>query len=179
MAPGRVILIHGASSAGKTTLTEAVRARSDVPFMAFNFDTLRDGGALPLDHPAFDWADRRGAVFEGLDRSVLAFAEAGNDLIVEIILDLPGRHAGLRRLWAKLDLFFVALRCPLDVLSARAAGRKDRPEMAEADFSLMERPAGYDLELDGCAPAAENADRLLAAWAARGSRSGFFDGPAL
>ena len=89
MAP-RIILIHGASSAGKSTLARALQSRAPEPFWRYSFDTLRDGGVLPLGHPGFVWAERRERVFEGLHRSILAFAEAGNDLILEMILDAPG-----------------------------------------------------------------------------------------
>lgn len=175
---GRIILIHGASSAGKSTLARAVQARIDGAFWCYSFDSLRDTGVLPMARigAEFPWRDLRGSVFGGFHRSILAFAAAGNDLIVEHILDDPSWQGELRQLLAGLDVFFVALHLPLDLLKVRAAARSDRPEMAEADFALMQRPLGYDLELDGRDPAEANADRLIAAWTRRGARSGFFGG---
>ena len=172
--PGRIILIHGASSAGKSTLARSVQAQAPVPFWHYGFDTLRDNGVLPFEHPGFVWRERRAAVFDGLYRSVRGFAEAGNDLILETILDGPGDQPALREVLAGVDLFFVGLHLPLELLVERAAARDDRPVMAEADFALMQLALGYDLELDGREAPEANARVLLEAWAVRGQRSGFF-----
>ena len=45
---GKIILINGVSSSGKSTLARAVQERAPVPFWHFSFDHLRDSNALPM-----------------------------------------------------------------------------------------------------------------------------------
>ena len=42
---GRIILLHGASSAGKSTLSEAVQRALEEPFLCFSSDILAVGRA--------------------------------------------------------------------------------------------------------------------------------------
>lgn len=87
---GRIILVHGPSSSGKSTLCRALQDALDEPFWHYSIDHLRDGGVLPLariQRGEFSWPDLREAFFEGFHRSVAAFAGAGNDLIVEHIVE--------------------------------------------------------------------------------------------
>ncbi|MBN9888563.1 chloramphenicol phosphotransferase CPT family protein [Salipiger abyssi] len=171
----RIVLLHGASSSGKTTLGKALQARAPSPFLRLSFDTYRDGGALP---PAArgDWPQIREAVFEGLHRSFAAFAESGCDLIVEHILDTPGWHERLQELLSGQDLLFVGLFTPVEELSRREAARGDRQRgSAIEDAARIHAGLRYDLELDGSAAPEENADQILAAMARPvQSRSAFF-----
>lgn len=171
MSAGHVILLHGASSSGKSSLARAVQARIALPFMHYSIDHLRDSGALPLERVRsgeFAWADFRGPFFDGFHRSIAAFALAGNNLIVEHIFDTEGWLDRVVRLLAECDVFFVGLHCSVDELNRREAARGDRPAgSAEADFHTIHRGLVYDLELDCEEPVEANAERLLAAWGER------------
>ncbi|APZ53318.1 chloramphenicol phosphotransferase CPT family protein [Salipiger abyssi] len=161
----RIVLLHGASSSGKTTLAKALQTRAPFPFLRLSFDTLRDGGALP---PAArgDWTKIRDAVFEGLHRSFAGFAESGCDMIVEHILDTSGWHGRLQDLLAGHDLLFVGVFTPPEELARREVARGDRRQgSAVEDAARIHAGLRYDLELDGRAPPKENADRILAAMA--------------
>ena len=46
--PGKIILINGASSSGKSTLAFAVREQFDLPLLRFSFAPFLDGDILPL-----------------------------------------------------------------------------------------------------------------------------------
>lgn len=154
-----IVFLHGASSSGKSTLARALQERR--AFLHLSFDTYRDSGALRIGP---DWRDRRRQVFDGLHQSFAAFAGAGNNLIIEHILDTPGWHAQLQSLLRGHSLLFVGLHTPLAVLETRAQTRDDRPVgSAERDFASIHEGLHYDLELDGTAPVAENLARLLAA----------------
>src|SRR5262252_8134456 len=88
--PGKIILINGASSAGKSTLARSLQQHLPEPFLHWSFDHLRESNALPMArirNGGLDWARMRLTVFDGFHRSLPAFAQAGNNLIVDHIIE--------------------------------------------------------------------------------------------
>lgn len=175
----QIILLHGASSSGKTTLARAVQASVELPFWHISVDHLRDSGILPMDRfrkGDFDWSRYRDDIFDGFHAAVSAFADAGNNLIVEHILDGPGWAETVVRGLRMHDVFFVGLQCDLQSLKEREARRGDRPTGSAArDFATIHNNRRYDLELDGTVAAEENAQTLLAVWRS-GRRKSEFSG---
>jgi chloramphenicol 3-O phosphotransferase len=176
--PGRIIFIHGASSAGKTTLCRELQARLDEPFWHYSIDHFRGTGVLPPprgDNGAFAWSRQRPAFFEGFHRCLPALALAGNNLLVEHIIETREWMARLSRLLAPIDAFLVGLHCPVDVLEARERARGDRREgEARNDASTIHGFGEYDLEIDSTLAAGDNARRVVDAWRAR-TRPGAFE----
>lgn len=173
-----VIVLHGPSSVGKSTLARAVQARIDGPFWHYSIDHLRDSGVLPatrIKSGEFAWQQMRATFFDGFHRSVGSFADAGNNLIVEHILDTPGWLARLADLLDRHEVLFVGLHAPLDELNRREVNRGNRPPgSAEADYHSVHRGLRYDLELDAVRDVEANATTVIAAWRARPARSVFF-----
>ena len=67
------------------------------PFWRISIDHIRDAGILPQkrnDTGEFVWKDMRANFFDGYHGSLAAYAGAGNNLILEHILDTEG---GTRR----------------------------------------------------------------------------------
>ena len=88
--PGKIILINGASSSGKSTLARQLQQTLPIPFWHFSFDHLRDSNALPMARirsGEIDWPTMRPAVFDGFHQCLPVLAEAGNSLIVEHIIE--------------------------------------------------------------------------------------------
>ena len=174
-----IIFLHGASSAGKSTLARAIRDLAEVPFWHYSIDHLRDSDVLPSERIArgdFAWRDLRAGFFAGFHRSIGSFAAAGNNLIVEHILDTEGWLVPLTEILAPYDLLFVGLHVPLEELNRRELVRGNRPVgMAADDHASVHKGLRYDLEVDASRDAAENAERVLAAWRAPRSRSVFFE----
>lgn len=168
----QIILLHGASSSGKTTLARAVQARIELAFWHVSIDHLRESGVLPMDHfrsGDFDWVQHRKQVFDGFHASLSAYADAGNNLIVEHILDEDGWVETLKHALQSHDVFFVGLHCDLSTLQDREVRRGDRPlGSAAQDFGSIHKGRQYDLELDGTTSPQENVRVLLDAW--RGGR---------
>ena len=145
----QVIFLHGPSSSGKSTLAAALRSCAPSPYLHLSIDHFRDSGAWQRDsYP--NWKAARPLFFDGFHRAVAGFADAGNDLILEHILDTPGWHADLQRYLAGHRVVFVGLDTPLEELSAREAARGDRPlGSAAQDFRQVHKGLSYDLTLDG------------------------------
>jgi chloramphenicol 3-O phosphotransferase len=175
--PGKIILINGASSAGKSTLARSLQQTLREPFMHWSFDHLRESNALPMArirNGELDWARMRPAVFDGFHRCLPAFAESGNNLIVDHIIEQEQWLADLVRLLAPFDVFFVGVHCPLPELERRERQRGDRrPGEARRDFSTVHRWAEYDLEIDATQPTDANIARLIATWQARNRPTAF------
>ncbi|WP_375450416.1 chloramphenicol phosphotransferase CPT family protein [uncultured Devosia sp.] len=173
--PGKIIFVHGASSSGKSTLARGIQAQIGLPFWHISIDHLRDSGVLPMDRfksREFDWKAARAPFFDGFHRSLAAYAAAGNNLVVEHILDTPGWLDELVALLAPFDVFFVGVHCPLPLLIAREKARGDRPVgSAEQDFHSIHRGMRYDFEVHTDRDAQGNIEKVIAAWEGRGGRS--------
>ena len=176
--PASIIFLHGASSSGKSTLARALQQRIELPFWHISIDHLRDAGVLPLarvQSGEFNWKLMRGPFFDGFHHSLAAYAAAGNNLIVEHILDTPGWQTELAALLAPFDVYFVALHCPLAELQRREAARGDRPPGSAAeDFRSIHVGRRYDLELDTLDGTEANIARILTGWSAERPASQFF-----
>jgi len=175
----QIIFLHGASSSGKSTIAKTLQKRIEKPFWHISIDHLRDAGVLPTErfkNGDFRWADARMAFFDGFHGSLKAYADAGNDLILEHILDTEGWLERLVHLLAGHDVFFAAVHCPLELLTEREAARGDRPlGSAKRDFETIHVGKTYDIELlfeDG---AEANVEKLLVAWRNGGRSSSFVE----
>ena len=127
--PGKIILLNGASSSGKSSLARAVQARIEEPFWHISIDHLRDSGVLPtarIRAGEFRWATMRDAFFEGFEQSLLAYVRCGNNLIVEHIMESRAWLLRLAGLLVGQDAFFVGLHCDLVELERREIARGDR-----------------------------------------------------
>ena len=175
---GRIILLNGASSSGKSSVARALQARLNQPYWHISIDHLRNASVLPLDRVRsgeFTWSEMRGPFFAGFERSLAVYAEAGNNLVVEHIIEDEAWMQRVVRLLHGLDVFFVGVRCDLDELEQRERQRGDRPlGDARRDFFTVHRHAVYDVEVDTTSTSPDsNAARIIAAHGARTRPSAF------
>ncbi|WP_188903758.1 phosphotransferase-like protein [Deinococcus aerophilus] len=177
---GSVILVNGASSAGKSTLCRALRDALPGPFLHFSLDLFMFGDTvLPRtpDGKIRDWPTLRPRVFEGFYRCLPALLTAGNSLVVDLIIETAEQRDRLWTLLAPHDVYVVGLRCPVEELERRERARGDRrPGDARRDAETVHAFMPYELELDCTAPLPENMTRVIEGWRGRtGVRGG---GPA-
>jgi len=174
---GKIILVNGASSSGKSTLCTALQARLGEPFWHYSIDHFRNTGVLPderIRNGEFPWPAMRPAFFEGFHRCLPALARAGNNLVVEHIVETAAWMSRLVRLLAPIDVFFVGLHCPLAELERREGERGDRrPGEARQDHEVVHAFCRYDLEVDSTRPSGDTADMVIRAWQARARPSAF------
>lgn len=175
---GSIILIHGASSAGKSTLAVAVQEQIDVPVLHISFDLFIDGRILPMQRirkGEFSWQEMRPLVMDGLHQTWRALALAGNNLIIDHIVETEAEMNKLVRLLADIDVFFVGLHCSLEELERRETERGNRRAgEARTDFQIVHSFTTYDLELNSEEKTVEeNVERLIAAWKGRERPSAF------
>ena len=143
MEHGKVILISGASSSGKSTLAKGLQQALAEPFLHMQLDSYIE--MLPRTD---DWEMFQRMV-RGLNRSIAVMAEEGNNLIADhVLID----NAWLQQLLALLRaryVLFVGLHCPLAELERREQARDARRQgFARQQFENIHKGKQYDLELD-------------------------------
>jgi chloramphenicol 3-O phosphotransferase len=171
-----VILLNGPSSSGKSTLGRALQRKMDSPFLYFSSDQLVEAKVLPdlaRLGAEWEWKRIRPRFFDGFHRSIAALAEAGNDLIVEHVLECEAWYLDCLRLLAPHDLFFVGVHCPLEELERRERARGNR-YIGEGRSHLEEGVhtwGPYDFEIDTSLRDPEaNAESVKAAFTGRRPR---------
>lgn len=192
MSRGRIVVLNGTSSSGKSTLAKALQAALPEPALVIGIDTFVF--ALPKryldqplwsevfryvrDHDATDGPFRIQTgplgqeLISGMHRSVAALATAGLDVIVDHVLLESAWLDECRRLWADLEWWLVGIRCPLAVIEQRERDRRDRTlGQAAAQFAVVHAHGGaYDVEVDTSELSPEAAaGRIVAALGERGS----------
>jgi chloramphenicol 3-O phosphotransferase len=174
---GRIILLNGASSAGKSTLARALQAELKEPFWHFSIDHLWAAEILPgkrIESGEFPWSALRPDFFEGFHRCLPALADAGNNLIVDYIVESAASMQRLLALLGHLDVFFVGVHCPIAELERRELARGDRRiGEARADFEITHTFGIYDLEIQPMDSPGNGAVEVIAAWTARKRPSAF------
>jgi chloramphenicol 3-O phosphotransferase len=170
-AAGKIILLNGASSSGKSTLARGLQAALPEPFWHFSIDHLRAAHVLPqarIDSGEFPWPTLRQRFFDGFHHCLPALAAAGNNLVVEHIVETGAWMQQLLRLLGQFDVFFVGLHCPLPELERRERERGDRRlGEARADFDNAHDYGVYDFEVDTTVAPHQNVEAVVAAWKER------------
>jgi chloramphenicol 3-O phosphotransferase len=182
---GRIVVINGTSSSGKTTLVRALQAALPDLWLEMGIDRfayalpgrVRGRPSWPLLFPYVRPGGRADGPFtieptplgnrfiSGMHATAAALARCGLNVIVDHVILDPGWADEMRRLWTGLDVCFVGVRCPLEVVVAREAERKDRTlGQAEAQFGVVHAWMSYDVEVDtSVLTPAEATSRILAA----------------
>ena len=156
-------MIIGTSSSGKTTLARALQQRLEEPFCYYSSDQLADQGFRSRKDSAEGRSERQ-RFFDGFHRSIPAFANAGNNLIVDHVVEEQSWADELGKLLATLDVFWVGVHAPIEVLDRREQERGDR-KVGEARFHLKTHQyCRYDFEIDSTGLLAETVASVVAAW---------------
>ena len=109
--------------------------------------------------------------FDGFHRCLPALAAAGNDLIVEHIIEFRAWREDLARLLDGLDVFLVGVHCELAEIDRRERDRGDRRtgegrSHVETDLIHTFGPCDFEVDTTNAVPSAAAAS-VLAAWRTR------------
>lgn len=170
---GRVILLNGAPSSGKTTIARALWEVLEPPHWYRSLDDFRKGytdrhwdaargpWSGPADRPLFR------ILVEGYLGALRAMALARHHVISESVI-LPSNLAAYLEAFGGLSVFLVGLRCPLDVAEQRERSRapaerhQGEPiDLRVPEFDLVHSHGAYDLELDTSVTAVADAVQLI------------------
>ena len=172
---GRIILLNGSSSAGKTTLAHTLQQLLPEPWQHVALDQFRDGmsgryrglnspdgsdGARGLnvvpvmqDGTAvtdIQFGDVGERTLRGMRRAAAAFAAAGNNVIIDDLLFQPAYLDDYVQVLAPFDVYFIGVRASIEVVQAREAKRPGRfPGTAISHFDRVHAHGlAYDLEVN-------------------------------
>jgi chloramphenicol 3-O phosphotransferase len=156
---GRLLVLNGGSSAGKTTLARKLQSSLDGPWVLFGIDAVM--WTLPVDmvgDPAglqiTDGTIRRGPdfmrLYAGFQRAVATLVSSGIDVIVdEVFLDGVDDQSRWTEALGDLPACWVAVRCDPDTAEMREQERGDRPPgIARKQAASVHRGVRYDIEID-------------------------------
>jgi chloramphenicol 3-O phosphotransferase len=142
---GRIVVLNGASSSGKTTLARLARDLIGVGAVALSIDDLYRGlhPARPNDWSTFIRLTR--VLFD----SAASFGREGFDVLVDTVFERPECHeTGLNRL-RPLPTLLAKVDCPVDVLAERERARGDRrPGLAADQAARIHAGCRYDVTVD-------------------------------
>jgi chloramphenicol 3-O phosphotransferase len=171
----RVILLNGVGSAGKSTLARAIQDAAGIPLLHVEMDAFLD--MLPAryaDHPeAFSYRRIDAAtvkieagplglrLMRGMRDAVAALAAAGNDLIVDDVLEADG-IADYREVLAGFEVSIIGVTAPVDEIERRERSRGDRSiGLTAGQLRYMHLGIEYDLVVDTAAAAPDVLARRL------------------
>lgn len=188
MVKGRIILLNGASSAGKTTLAVTLQQLLKEPWHHIALDQFRDGiagryrglnspdgtpGARGLNVVPTDlngervtevrFGDLGKQMLRGMRRAIAAFAREGNNVIIDDLMFEPDFLYDYLEVLAEFDVLFVGVRCSLEVTNRREAQRPGRfPGTATSHFDRVHSHSVYDIEVDTSHATPYECARLIA-----------------
>lgn len=135
--PGRIMLLNGPSSSGKSSIGRALLPLLDDPWFLMPVDAV--SGMRSTVHRA--GLDERGVAEmlrrtrRGYHRAVAAMASVGNHVIMDYPLSEPWRIDDLLVVLEGFDVTLIEVRCAPAELARREAVRGDRP----AGLALSQR----------------------------------------
>jgi chloramphenicol 3-O phosphotransferase len=154
MTKGHVIFLNGTSSSGKTTIARALQEKLTEPYMYVSIDNYfhmyPERFLRPASREQVMVLERLiPAVISGLRRSVASLAQAGNNVLVDHLLQDDGALQECVENWVGLNVLFVGVKCPLKITEQREKKRSDRTiGTARSQFERVHAHDLYDLELD-------------------------------
>jgi chloramphenicol 3-O phosphotransferase len=164
---GRIVLLNGTSSSGKSSIAEELWRRWPTPAFRLAVDDLNamrgKAQTLALDEASLAQTLRRTRA--GFHRAVAGMAAAGNDVIMDHVLSEPWRLTDCLTLFRPFQVFLVGVHCDPAELTRRELARGDRPPgTAAAQVELVHAHGEYDLTVDTThRSAADCAAEILAA----------------
>ena len=185
-APGRVILLNGAPSCGKTTIARALWNALDEPYWYHSLDEFRQGYTeRAWDRTRGPWSAGNRELFnmlvEGFLRSVRAMALSGHNVITESVI-LPMNIDLYRDALEGIAVLVVGVRCPIEVAEQRERARAPSERhlgvpipLRVAEFDLVHANGPYDVELDTSVTSVDDAVVAIRARLARDGAPQAFD----
>jgi chloramphenicol 3-O phosphotransferase len=157
--PGRVIILNGGSSAGKTTLGRGLQSALPETWLLLGIDLLIWTLPAEMINDAHGLLVRDGVIirgelfmslYAGFQTAVAALARSGvNVLLDDLTLDGVADQRRWNDALQGLDVLWVGVRCAPTIAAEREARRQSRlPGIARHQAESVHVGVRYDTEID-------------------------------
>lgn len=142
---GKVIILNGASSAGKTTTAKMIQSLSAQPYLLCALDAFWDMTPPHIPAGSKNFPHLKLA----LVKSVKALAETGHNVVVDIVFCGQKTYQEFNNELSELETLMVKVTCPIDKLKQREVDRGDRRiGLAESQLHNVHQGVIYHLEIN-------------------------------
>jgi len=165
MEKGRIIFLNGVTSAGKTSIVEALQEREDIFFYVVANDLFEEMvGEKYLRENYWKYLSE---VIIMMYHTARLFSDMGKNVLIDGILveraEITPHYQQLREILKNNPLDLVEVYCPLEICRERNVIRGDRYEsQSEEQQELMAKDIKYSMRVDTSVySAAECADQIM------------------
>ena len=154
---GRVILLNGASSSGKSSIGRALLAVLPDPWFLMPVDTI-SGMRSTVHARALAEVEAQETLRRtrrGYHRAVAALASVGNDVIMDYPLSEPWRLDDLLDVLDGYEVTLVEIRCSPEELDRREKSRGDRLIGLASSQTTVFAHGAFDIAVDTTSTAPE------------------------
>lgn len=184
---GRVVLLHGTSSSGKTTIAHAVQRLAEEPWLRLGIDVFWSAiderwmehgsraaeGFLWLHDATIQPGPVGQRLAAGMRAAIVACARSGNDVIVDDVFIDPLWLDAWRKELVGLDCLLVGVLAPLETLEERERIRGNRIlGEARAQFDVIHCGIDYDVTVDTARQSPDECARAVLAALDRPGQAG-------
>jgi len=160
MLKGRVLLLNGPSSAGKTTLSWELQIKAPGYWYWLPLDCFLD--AVPSQQWEKDEGEGFRTAFNLHHECVKLFSDLGRDVIVDTVINGRDSFASFEQRLVGYHVIMVKVTCPVEELNRRELARGDRDiGLAAGQREIMVPQQSYDLIVDTQAQSAEECARRI------------------
>jgi len=151
MKKGKIIFLNGVTSAGKTSIVDAMQNRGDIFFYALANDLFQDMvGERYLRENYWKYL---GEVLMEMYRTAKEFSDRGHHVILDGVLserpEIPDHYGRMLEILSDSPLYMVHVTCPLELCRKRNLARGDRGEFQSHEQAKhMPQNVEYALEVD-------------------------------
>jgi chloramphenicol 3-O phosphotransferase len=150
MNKGKIIILNGVSSAGKTSLSRALQRKLPEPFFWLANDSFCD--MVPESFWERDQPEAEYQALSLLGKTVKLFSDEGKNVVVDTVMITVQKHDLFREyveLLKGYPVCFVHVTCPVFELQRREKERGDRSiGQAEGQLPMLNPMDGYDVVVD-------------------------------
>lgn len=167
MEKGRIIFLNGVTSAGKTSIVEALQERDDVFFYVVANDLFQEMvGDKYLQQNYWKYLSE---VIIMMYHTAKLYSDMGKNVLIDGILvereEIRPHYRQLQEILKENPLDIVEVYCPLEICRQRNIDRGDRYEtQSEEQHALMAENIAYSVRVDTSVQSpAECADTIVGA----------------
>lgn len=164
MEKGRVIFLNGVTSAGKTSIVEALQERDDVFFYVVANDLFQEMvGEKFLRENYWKYLSE---VIILMYHTAKLYSDMGKNVLIDGILvereEIAPHYQRLMEIMKDNPLDVVEVYCPLDICRKRNVARGDRYEsQSDEQHQLMAKDIHYRLRVDTSLHSSEECAEII------------------